>query len=115
MSNSVKDTIEFPDFEKLDIRVGKVTFAENVSNSQKLLRLEVDFGEFKRQILTGMQKWYSATDFQDKQFLFLVNLVPRKMAGLESQGMLLSVGLDHSERPIFLSPNEEAPLGESVS
>lgn len=115
MSHKIKDTIEFDDFLKLDIRVGVVTHAEKVPESEKLIRLEVDFGDFDRQILTGMQKWYSPEDFKDKQFLFIVNLPTRKMAGYESQGILLSVGIDHDSTPILLSPNDVAIVGDGIS
>jgi methionine--tRNA ligase beta chain len=115
MNSIIKPTISFDDFSKLDIRVGKVVGAKNVENSEKLIALEVDFGEFSRTILTGMQKWYSPEDYIGKQFLFVVNLAPKKMAGLESHGMLLSVGLDHSLRPVLISPNEETPNGEGIS
>ena len=113
--HSVKDVIEYEDFAKLDIRVGTVKNASVVANSQKLLELTVDFGDFTRTILTGMQKWYGPDDFEGKQFLFIVNLAPRKMAGKVSEGMLLSVGLDHEQKPILLSPSEETVSGEGIS
>ncbi len=113
---TIKPTITYDDFAKLDIRVGLVTNCENVPKSDKLLRLEIDFGKLgTRQILTGMSMWYKPKDFINKQFLFIVNLEPRKMMGLESQGMLLSIGTDHEQKPIFIQPAAETTNGEGIS
>lgn len=112
----VKKTIKYEDFDRLDIRVGLVTNCENVPKSDKLLRLEIDFGKLgSKQILTGMAKWYKPEDFINKQFLFIVNLEPRKMMGLESQGMLLSIGTDHEQKPMFIQPAGTSVNGEGVS
>lgn len=111
----VKPLIEYSDFEKLDVRVGTVRDAVKVATSEKLLALTVDFGTFNRTILTGMQRWYSPEDFLGKQFIFLVNLAPKTMAGLTSEGMMLSAGIEHSMRPVLLSPNENVEMGEGIS
>ncbi|MDA1316640.1 MAG: methionine--tRNA ligase [bacterium] len=106
----MKDTITYEDFLKLDIRVGKVIAAENVPDSKKLIKLTVYFGEElgERTVLTGMQQWVSSDELVEKQFLFLVNLEPRKMAGLESQGMLMAA--DQDDSPILIPvPNEVRP------
>lgn len=115
MENPEKSIISYEEFNKLDMRVGTVVNASKVEKSTKLIKLEVNFGSFERVILTGMQEWYTPEDFINKQFIFLVNLEPRKMMGMESQGMILAIGLDHSLRPIFISPNEEAPNGDGVN
>lgn len=113
--SDVKDVIDYEAFSKLDIRVGKVIFCENVPKSEKLLKLEVDFGNIgKRQILTGLAKWYKPEDLNNKVMLFLVNLAPRKMMGLESQGMLLSVGTDNNEKPSLIFLDEDIPTGQGV-
>src|SRR5690349_10464244 len=106
-------TIKYDDFAKLDIRVGTIVSCEKVPDSEKLLKLEIDFGELgKRQILTGMQKYFETETFIGLQTLFIVNLEPRKMAGLESQGMLLSIGTDHSKKPILIKFMEVAENGD---
>lgn len=111
-----KTTITYDDFAILDIRVGSVISCENVPKSEKLLKLEVDFGKLgTRQILTGMAKWYAPDDFINKQFLFIVNLEPRKMMGLTSHGMLLSIGTDHDQKPIFIHPATTTANGEQIS
>lgn len=106
----MKDIINYEDFLKLDFRIGEVVDAENLENSNKLIKLTVDFAEESgnRTILTGMQKWYQPEDFKGKKFMFLVNLAPRKMAGSESQGMIIAAELDGSpkliEAPTDLPP-----------
>lgn len=115
MGSIIKETIQYEDFSKLDIRIGTVVKCENVPKSEKLLKLTVNFGELgEKQILTGMAKWYSAEDFENKQFPFLLNLEPRKMMGLESQGMILGIGLDTNKKPIFLHPSEEVDNGDGI-
>ena len=107
-----KPIITFDDFIKLDIRIGTVIEAEKVPNSSKLLKLIIDFGDFKRQILAGIGTKYSPEDLQGKQIPVIVNLAPRKMAGLESQGMIMAVGDNDVEALLF--PTEVVKSGESV-
>ena len=97
----MKPTISYADFEKLDIRVGTVIGVEIPEWSTKLLRIEVDFGTEigKRIMFSGIQKWYKAEDFLDKQFMFVVNMQPKKMGSFESQGMMLMVDAD---KPILI-------------
>lgn len=111
----VKPTIKYDDFAKIDVRAGTVTHAENVAGSDKLLKLTVDFGELgTRQILTGMAKWYKPEDFVGMQTTFVLNLEPRKMMGLESQGMIFSVGLSDDDKPAFLKLSFPTINGEGV-
>ena len=84
-----KNTIEFDDFTKVDIRIGKVIEAENIPKSDKLLKLKVDTGLDQRTILSGISKYYSTEEILNKKVMVLINLKPRKMMGYESQGMLL--------------------------
>jgi methionyl-tRNA synthetase len=83
------DEIQFPDFTKLDFRVGRVTVAEPVEKADKLLRVEVDLGFETRQVLAGVAKHLAPDDLLGKHVIVVANLAPRKMMGLESQGMLL--------------------------
>ena len=85
-----KDYIEFEDFEKLDIRVGKVLECEKVPKSSKLLRFTLEVGSETRQILSGISKHHKPEDLIGKNVIFIANLKPRKMMGLESCGMILS-------------------------
>ena len=85
-----KDYIEFDDFLKLDIRVGKVIECEKVKKSDKLLRFTLEVGSETRQILSGIAKFHEPEELIGKNVLFIANLKPRKMMGLESAGMILS-------------------------
>lgn len=107
-----KPIITFDDFMKLDIRVGTIIEAEKVENSQKLLKLIIDFGDFKRQILAGIATKYSPEDLLNKQIPVIVNLAPRKMVGLESQGMIMAIGDNDVEA--LLLPTEAVKSGSSV-
>ncbi|MBT3249608.1 MAG: hypothetical protein HN846_00640 [Candidatus Pacebacteria bacterium] len=106
--------INIDDFAKVEIKVGLVTQAEDVEKSNKLIRLQVDFGkEELRTIFTGVRTFgYAPEDFTDKQFLFVTNLEPRKMMGEESQGMILAV--DGQDKPFFVTA-AGLPLGAKVS
>lgn len=103
--------ITIDDFAKVDIRVGKFVSVELVEGSEKLLKEIVDFGPEigERQILSGIQKFYKPEDLVGKLGVFVINLEPRMMMGLESQGMLLAV--DGNERPILLTSMEEVTPG----
>jgi methionine--tRNA ligase beta chain len=107
-----KDEIEITDLQKVDIRMGTILSAENVEGSTKLIKLMVDFGEFgQRQILTGLQEFYIPEDFVGMQTTFVVNLKPRKMMGLESQGMIFAVD---GKKPVFLLPKEPVTNGDTL-
>ncbi len=85
-----KDYCEFDDFEKLDIRVGKVIECEKVPKSEKLLRFTLEVGSETRQILSGIAKFHKPEELVGKNVVFIANFKPRKMMGYESQGMILS-------------------------
>lgn len=106
-----KDPILFPDFMKLDIRVGEVKEAAPLEGSSKLLLLQVDLGEDYGvvEILTGMQKFYAPKDFTGKKFMFLANLEPKPMAGKVSTGMLLSA--DQNDAPKLIEVDSAVPTG----
>ena len=84
-----KDLIEYDDFAKLDLRMGTVTAAERVPKSKKLLRMDVDLGFEQRQILAGAAQQLDPDDLIGRRVVVVANLTPRKLFGLESQGMLL--------------------------
>lgn len=85
-----KEYCEFDDFEKLDLRVGKVIECEKVKKSDKLLRFTLQVGNETRQILSGIAKYHEPEELIGKNVIFIANFKPRKMMGLESQGMILS-------------------------
>lgn len=107
--------ITFDEFTKVEILVVTIKHAEKVENSTKLLKLVCDDGSgVDRTILTGMQQYYEPSDFVGLQTLIVANLEPRKMMGIESQGMLLSVGTDLSKKPILITLNSPAENGQLV-
>ena len=89
-----KDYIEFDEWEKLDIRVGKVLECETVPKSKKILRFTLEVGSEKRQILSGISQFHNPDELIGKNVIFIANLKPRKMMGLESCGMILSAEFD---------------------
>ena len=104
-----KDNISFDDFLKLDVRVGKVKVCEKVPKSSKLLRFELECGGETRQILSGIAKYYKPEELVGKNVLFIANLPPRKMMGLESQGMILSA--EHGDRLTLLTTEGDIQSG----
>ncbi|MBU4299162.1 methionine--tRNA ligase [Patescibacteria group bacterium] len=96
----------------MDIRIGKVVSAERVGGSDKLIKLEIDLGEEKRQIIVGMAEFYEPDYFKNKELVILANLEKRKFMGIESQGMVLAV--DVNGKPILLLPEKEVPPGSIV-
>jgi methionine--tRNA ligase beta chain len=104
--------ITYDDFMKLDIRIGTVIAAEKVAGTDRLIRLEIDLGTERRQVVAGMATTYGAEEFIGKQVPILVNLEPKKLRGIESHGMILAV--DVSGRPILLLPHREVPAGSVV-
>jgi len=101
------------EFQKADLRAGKIIHAERVVGSEKLLKLQIDIGE-PRQILSGIAKWYAPEDLVGKTVIIIANLEPRTMMGLESQGMLLAA---HGEdgAAIVISPVADVPPGAKIS
>lgn len=104
--------VTLEDLKKCEIRIGTIVIAEPVEGSEKLLRLEVDFGDYKRQILSGIARWYTPEELVGKQMPFIVNLEPRKMMGLESQGMLIAT--DDEQGAVLLMPNRPVPAGSNI-
>lgn len=104
-------TISFDDFKKVDIRVGKILSVEEVPETDKLLKLVVDFGEeTPRQIISGIkEKVADPQSLVGMKTTFVVNLEPRIIKGLESNGMLFAVGED--EHFSFLAPTNDVPPG----
>ena len=103
--------ISFEDFQKLDLRVGRVLEAERVEGSEKLLKLTVDIGSEQRQIIAGVGINYSPEEMANRDVVVIVNLEPRTLMGLESQGMLLAAD---NEGPVLLMTDREVPPGAKI-
>ncbi len=107
--------ISIDDFTKIDLRVAQIVVAERIPKADKLLRLEVDLGTERRQILSGIAEFYTPEELIGKRIAIIANLAPRKMRGLESHGMLLAAsGEDHSSKPILATFSDEVPLGSKI-
>jgi len=102
--------ITIDDFVKVDLRVAQILVAERVPKADKLLRLEVDLGYEKRQILAGIAQYYEPEKLVGRKIVIVANLAPRKMRGLESNGMLLAASLPDGA-PVLAGFLEEVPLG----
>ena len=109
-----KDEISYDDFIKMDMRIGTILEAEAVPKSNKLLKFKVDTGIDQRTILSGIAKHYSPEEMIGKQVTVLVNLAPRKIMGIESEGMIL-MAENHDGALKLLEPNDKADNGAPIS
>lgn len=109
----VKETIGMDVLDKVDIRVGTIRLVEDVEGSDKLVKFTVDFGDFERTILCGMKEEREdpKAEVEGKQALFVVNLKPKKMFGIESHGMLFDIGYEDGILPVLAVPEKEVPNG----
>jgi tRNA-binding protein len=112
----IKPTITKADLDRVDIRVGMIVSVEDVTGSDKLVRLTVDFGDHRRKILAGMKKERAdPREIQGKQALFVVNLEPRSMMGELSEGMLFDLGYEDGMNPVLAVPEKQVPNGTRAS
>jgi len=109
-----KSTIQYDDFAKLDLRVGKITAAEKVEKADKLLKLEIDLGLEKRTIVSGIALHFKSEEIVGKQVVVVANLAPRKMRGIESNGMIL-MAEDKNGKLHFVNPDDDIDAGSAVS
>jgi len=108
-----KQYINIDDFSKVELRVAQILVAERIPKADKLLRLEVDLGYEKRQILAGIAQYYEPEKLVGRKIVIVANLAPRKMRGLESNGMLLAASLEGGA-PVLTGFLEEVPLGSRL-
>jgi len=106
--------IAIDDFVKIDLRVAQIVVAERIPKADKLLRLEVDLGYEKRQILSGIAEWYTPEELIGRRIVVIANLAPRKMRGLDSHGMLLAASAGENGKPILATFGEEIALGSRL-
>lgn len=105
--------INFEEFKKIELKIATILEAEKIEESENLIKLELDLGEEKRQILAGIQKYYNAEELVGRQIVVVVNLEPKKMMGMESQGMLLAANVDG--KPVLLQPENKVPPGTNIT
>jgi len=104
--------IAFDDFKKVELKIARITEAEEVAGAEKLLKLQIDLGGEKRQIVAGIKKSYQAKDLIGREIVVVVNLEPRMVMGIESNGMLLAASDDSG--PVLLGPDKDVPPGNDI-
>src|SRR5262245_11506003 len=111
----VKAAISINVLDQLDVRVGTIELVEDVKKSDKLVKMIVNFGDHKRQILAGMkQERSNPREIEGRQALFVINLQPRKMMGETSEGMLFDIGYADGLVPVLAVPEQRVPDGTRV-
>ena len=111
--SDIKAEITYDDFAKLDIRMGTVVAVEKIENADKLLKCTIDFGDMgQRTIVSGIAEWKSADDLVGKQLPYIVNLAPRMLRGVESQGMLIAAS--DEQGVALITPEREVPRGTKL-
>jgi methionine--tRNA ligase beta chain len=108
-----KMEISFEEFQKLDLRIGKIAEANQIPGSRNLIRMTVDFGAEKRQAVAGLLQWYKPQDLVGKKCAFILNLQKRKMMGVESQCMILAAE-DEKGNVVVLQPEKEIAEGSKI-
>ena len=105
--------ITFEDFQKVELKIARITAAEEIPGADKLLKLQIDLGGELRQIVAGIKKAYLPGDLIGKEIAVVVNLEPRAVRGVDSNGMLLAAS-DETGNPILLRPDKDVPLGTRI-
>ena len=111
--NWLAEEISFAEFQKLDLRIGKIVEATPIPNSKKLIKITVDFGSEKRQAVAGLLKYYKPEDLVGKKCVFLLNLQRRVLAGVESQCMILAAE-DEAGNVTVLQPEKDIAEGSKI-
>jgi methionine--tRNA ligase beta chain len=104
--------VSINEFGKLDMRICKVKVAEKLLSSKKLIKLKVDIGSETRDVVAGVAEFYGPNDLEDKNLILVVNLEPKKIMGVQSQGMILAADVDGRPYVIFADPS--IPAGARV-
>jgi methionyl-tRNA synthetase len=112
-ATAIKPAITFEDFDKIDLRVGTITSAEKVEKADKLLKLTVDLGFEQRTVVSGIAAHYSPEEIIGQQVTMVANLAPRKMRGIESNGMIL-MSENADGKLIFVNPKSDSVNGGGV-
>jgi len=112
----MENIAEFSDFEKLDLRIAQIKKIEEIPDADKLYKLTIDLGDLgERIICAGIKQHYTKEELKNKQIIIIANLVPKKLKGIESKGMLLAaVSKDH-KKVTLISPDKFVDAGLSVS
>ena len=107
-------TIDFDDFEKMDLRVAEIQKIEDIDGADKLYKLEINLGDEVRIICAGIKEFYSHDELKGKKIIVLTNLKPRKLRGIESKGMLLAASNKDHTKISLISPDQDIEVGSVV-
>jgi methionine--tRNA ligase beta chain len=105
--------ISFEEFQKIDLRVGKILEANSIPGSRNLIRMTIDFGTEKRQAVAGLLQWYQPQDLVNRKCAFILNLQRRKMMGMESQCMVLAAE-NKNGNVVLLQPEKDITEGSRI-
>jgi len=105
-------SIDYDDFSKLDLRVAKILTVEKIPGKSRIVKGEIDLGEEKRNVIIGGAEFYEAGELIGKTVIAVINLMPKKIAGIESNAMLLAA--DTNGKPFWLTVYDKVPLGTKI-
>ena len=108
------EKIPYKDFAKLNLQVGKILKAEDHPNADRLYILTVDFGEEQRTIVAGLKEHYKKEELENKKAVFITNLEPAKIRGIESNGMILAATSKGDKTVSFLTPEKDVDIGSNI-
>ena len=111
----MKEKVNFEGFEKLDLRVGRILDVEDHPNADKLYILKVDFHAEKRTIVAGLRKFYKKDELKGKKAVFVFNLEPASLRGVESNGMILAAVNEDRSKAVILSLDKDIEEGTKIS
>jgi len=110
----IMNTIDFKDWEKIDLRVGKIEKVEDIKDADKLYKLQVNLGSESKTVCAGIKKYYSKEQLEGKKVIIFVNLSPRKMKGIESQGMILAAVSEDESQVVLIHPEKDIKEGSKI-
>jgi len=105
-------SIDYDDFSKLDLRVAKILTVEKIPGKSRIVKGEIDLGEEKRNVIIGGAEFYEVDELIGKTVIAVINLMPKKIAGIESNAMLLAA--DTNGKPFWLTVDDKVPLGAKI-
>ena len=108
------ETIKFSEWDKFDLRVGKILKAENIEGADKLYKVTVDLGKEKRILIAGLKPYYKPEELKNKICIVFTNLEPRKIKGIDSQGMILAAVSEDESQVRLLQPDNKIELGSRI-
>ena len=109
------ESIKFSDWQKLDLRIGKILEIGNVKGADKLYKLLIDIGKEKRTLVAGLKPYYKPEELKNKTCIVFTNLEPRKIKGIESQGMILAAVNEDESKVQLLQPDKDIGEGSKIT